>query len=391
MSPLKIGLVIASEDLQQEVQACLKDLPVRVLLQQPGLGDTAAFMSQVDSLRLDVLLIDLTRLAEPFESVVRRVKSGSNPPQIIALNTTADPEVILGAIRAGANEFLYPPISATLGNALERLAAERAKMQAAAPAKHRGRTIGFLSAKGGCGATTVACHVAVELQKTTTEEVLLADLDMESGLIGFLMKTKSSYTILDAIHNVHRLDQSYWKALVSNGTPGLEVISAPTTATVREPLDGEQFRNVLQFARSVYDWIVSDFGRGLNGLTASLIEEIDELYLISTLDLPALHQTKQVVQAALDMGYSRNRLRLILNRAPRRSDFDLAQVQRVLGLPIFEMLPNAYPELFEAYSEGNLLPAGTELGKSLNGLAGKIAGVQPGKEKGKQKLSLSIF
>jgi pilus assembly protein CpaE len=391
MSPLKIGLVIASEDLQQEVQACLKDLPVRVLLQQPGLGDTAAFMAQVDSLRLDVILIDLTRLAEPFESVVRRIKSASTPPQIIALNTTADPEVILGAIRAGANEFLYPPISATLGNALERLAAERAKMQAAAPARHRGRTVGFVSAKGGCGATTVACHVAVELQRTTAEEVLLADLDMESGLIGFLMKTKSSYTILDAIHNVHRLDQSYWKALVSNGTPGLEVISAPTTATVREPLDGEQFRSVLQFARSVYDWIVSDFGRGLNGLTASLIEEIDELYLISTLDLPALHQTKQVVQAALDMGYSRNRLRLILNRAPRRSDFDLAQVQRVLGLPIFEMLPNAYPELFEAYSEGNLLPAGTELGKSLSGLAGKIAGVQPGKEKGKQKLSLSIF
>ncbi|HXN45039.1 MAG TPA: AAA family ATPase [Bryobacteraceae bacterium] len=392
MDPLRIGLVIATQGLFQEVQACLKSLPVRVLLQQPAIGDTSAFLDQVEQLRLDVLLIDLTRLSEPFENVVRRIKTCSTPPQIIALNDTADPEVILGAIRAGASEFLYPPIEAGLSRALERLSTERSKAQAA-PGRHRGKTLGFISAKGGCGATTVASHTAVEIQRATTQEVLLADFDMESGLVGFLMKSKSSYTVLDAVRNVHRLDQSYWKALVSNGIPGLEVISAPATATLREPLAGESLRHVLQFTRGVYDWIVVDMGRGLNTLTASVLEEIDEMYLIATLDLPALHQTKQVVQAALDTGYSRNRLRLIVNRAPKRIDFDLAQVQKVLGLPIFEMLPNSYPELFEAYSEGNLLSAGTELGKALGGLAVKITGVQPPnpKEKGKQKLGLSIF
>jgi len=55
------------------------------------------------------------------------------------------------------------------------------------------------------------------------------------------------------------------------------------------------------------------------------------------------------------------------------------------------MLPNAYPELFEAYSEGNLLSAGTELGKALAGLAGKISGVQAPKEKGKLRSGISIF
>jgi pilus assembly protein CpaE len=214
---------------------------------------------------------------------------------------------------------------------------------------------------------------------------------MESGLIGFLMKSKSTYPILDAVRNVHRLDQSYWKALVSNGIPGLEVISAPATATLREALTGESFRHVLQFTRAAYDWIAVDLGRGLSALTAEVLGEIDDLYLISTLDLPALHQTKQVVQAALDTGYARNKLRLILNRAPKRMDFDLAQVQKVLGLPIYEMLPNAYPELFEAYSEGNLLSAGTELGKALIGLAAKIANVPVPKEKGKQRQGLSIF
>ena len=392
MSQLKVGLVIASGELAAEVQKCIRELPVRVVFQQSTPGDTTDLLDKIDQSRPDVLLLDLTNLAEPFENAIRRIRSSAAPPLIIALNDTADPEVILGAIRAGASEFLYPPLAAGLHKAVERLAGERAKMQAA-PVQHRGKTLGFVSSKGGCGATTIACHVAVEIQKATGQDVLLADLDMDAGLIGFLMKSKSNYTVLDAIRNVHRLDVSYWKALVSNGQPGLEVIAAPQTATVREPLDGEQFRHVLRFMRLNYDFIITDLGRSLSALTAAMLEEIDETYLVATLDLPALQQTKQVVQAILDQGYARNRLKLILNRAPKRTDFDLAQVQKILGLPIFEMLPNAYPELFEATSEGNLLPAGTELGKSLAGLAGKIAGVQPGgtKDKSKSKLNLSFF
>jgi pilus assembly protein CpaE len=390
MNPLKLGLVIASQELLNEAQTSLKTLPVRVLLNQRAIGDMAALLDQIEQLQLDVLLIDITRLPEPYENVIRKIKGCAAPPLIIALNDTADPETILGAIRAGAFEFLYPPLDAGLHKALDRLVAERTKMNSA-PARHRGKTLGFVSAKGGCGATTIACHVAVEIQKATSQDVMLADLDMDAGLIGFLMKSKSTYTILDAIKNVHRLDASYWKALVSNGHPGLEVISAPQTATVREPLDGAQFRHVLQFMRSGYDWIVTDLGRSLSTLTASLLEEIDETYLVATLDLPALQQTKQVIQAILDLGYSRNRVKLVLNRAPKRTDFDLAQVQRILGLPIFDMLPNAYPELLEATSEGNLLGAGSELGRSLGSLAGKIVGVQPGKEKSKSRLNLSIF
>lgn len=392
MHPLKIGLVVANQELWNEVQACLRNLPVRVVLQQPALGDSAAFMDQLEQLRLDALLIDLTQLQEPFEQVVRRIKSSASPPMVIALNDTVDPETILGAVRAGANEFLYPPLEAGLNKALERLSAERAREHAASP--QRGKTLGFLSAKGGCGATTIACHVAVEMQRITAKDVLLADFDMESGMVGFLMKTKTQYSILDAVKNVHRLDLSYWKALVSNGQAHLEVIPAPPPAAVREPLAPEHFREVLRFLRSAYDWIVTDLGRSLNALSAGMVEDLDETYLVATLDLPSLHQTKEIVQVLLDLGYSRNHLHLILNRMPKRPDFGPAEVQRVLGLPIYETLPNDYPELFEAYAEGTLLPVSSELGKSFAALATKITGAQaPAREKPKAKSrsGLSIF
>jgi pilus assembly protein CpaE len=386
---LKVGLVISNHGLWEEVQDCLRDLPVRVLMQQAELGDPAVLLDQLEHLRLDVLLIDLTQLAEPFEQVVRRIKSASEAPMIIALNETADPEVILGAIRAGANEFLYPPLQEGLHRALERLSGERAKSYAAT--HQRGRTLGFLSAKGGCGATTIACHVAVELQRITAQDVLLADLDLESGMVGFVMKAKTAYSIMDAVRNVHRLDLSYWKALVSNGQAHLEVILAPPVASLQEPPDPEHFRQVLAFLRSAYDWIVTDLGRSLNPLSLGMLEGIDDLYLVATQDVPSLHQCKQVVQVLLDAGYDRQRLHLLMNRAPKRSDLGPGELQRLLGVPIYESLPNDYPVLYEAYAEGNLLPASSELGKSMNALAGKIAGVQPKEKAQKSKLNFSIF
>ncbi len=388
MYPLKVGLVIKSQTLSSEVHACLRELPVRILLEQPALGDTAGFLDQLEQLRLDVLLIDLTRLSEPFEQVARRIKTLSAAPMIIALSDTADPEIILGAIRAGANEFLYPPLETGLHKALERISAERVKQQAAG--RQRGRTLAFLAGKGGCGATTIACHVAIEIQKVTSREVLLADMDLDAGMVGFLMKTKAPYSIMDAVRNVHRLDLSYWKALVSNGHAHLEVITAPPAASVREAVDPQHFRHVLQFLRSSYDWIVVDLGQSLNALSLAVLEDIDDLYLVSTLDLPALHLSKQVVQVLLDAGFSRNRLHLVMNRMPKRSDFGPGELQRALGVPVFDMLPNDYPVLYEAYAEGNLLNATSDLGKSMAALAMKIAGVTP-KEKPKQKLSLSIF
>jgi Flp pilus assembly CpaE family ATPase len=117
---------------------------------------------------------------------------------------------------------------------------------------------------------------------------------------------------------------------------------------------------------------------------------MDDIYLVSMFDLPALHQGKQVIQALIDSGFGRNQLKLILNRAPKRPDFSSAEVQKALGLPVFDMLPNDYPGLYQAYSEGTLLPPTSDLAKALSALASKIAGVQP-KEKVKTKSALSIF
>ena len=104
-------------------------------------------------------------------------------------------------------------------------------------AKGNGKSFGFFSAKGGCGATTLACHVAAELGRAQ-QKVLLADFDLDAGMVAFITKTKAVYSILDAVNNLHRLDISYWKALVSNGIPGVEIVSSPMALASKTAAQG---------------------------------------------------------------------------------------------------------------------------------------------------------
>ncbi|MFB3778293.1 MAG: CpaE family protein [Bryobacteraceae bacterium] len=381
---ITLGLIIATKEWRQELQACLDNASVRIVVDEPDFGEMPAFLERLERIRPDAVLIDFTRLKEPYDDLISQLKATSASPLIVALHKAADPETILSIIHAGADEYLYPPFSTNLGRALERISTRTQQKQNVNSTA--GKILGFFSAKGGCGATTIACHTAVELSRQTSQEVLLADFDLDAGLVGFLMKSKSRYSILDAMGNTHRLDASYWRALISNGMPRLQVIRAPGAIPQRDDPKKEDVHTVLRFVRFQYDWTLVDLGRGLNPLVSNALDEVDEAFLVTTLDVPALHQVQQIVRNLLDIGYAQERLRLVLNRVPKSPDVMPNELEGLLGIPVYSMLPDDYGSIYEAYAEGHLVPSNTGLGRQFARMAASIAGLQ--EQSGKKKFSL---
>jgi pilus assembly protein CpaE len=379
MYPLTIGLVIENRDLWEQAQACLAGLPFRIIVEHQDVGDVSNFLDRLERMRPDVVLVDISTWQEPLEGLVASIRGAIGDPMIIALNTTADSDAILSSLRAGINEYLFPPLQEPLRRALEKRSGERSRRRDGST-KGGGKSYAFMSAKGGCGATTLVSHVAAELGRQNLK-VLLMDLDMDAGMIGFITKTKAVYSILDAVNNLHRLDIHYWKALVSNGIPGVEIVASPLALASKQQPKDEQVRHVLAFARPHYDWTLVDLGRSLSRIAMAALEEIDEACLVTTLEVPALHQAKQIIQTLLDSGYGKNRIRLILNRSPKRLDITPGELEKMLGLPIFCMVPNDYPELYETYAEGRMLNRNSELGKQIARLAAKLANLEEKTEK----------
>ena len=377
MYPLTIGLIIEKKELLDQVQASLHELPVRIQFEQSGIADWNEFSEKLGRVRPDVLVLEVSSLIDQLQETVNKIKQSGVTPMLIALNESADPESILATLRSGFHEYLFPPLNASLRRALERRSEERDQFREGA---RKGRVVGFLSAKGGCGATTLACHTAIEIQKLNKFDILLADMDFDSGMIHFLMKTKSTYSVQDAFNNLHRLDSSFWKAIISNGIPRLEIISAPSPVCLRQQPKPEQLQQVLRFVRQNYDWSIVDLGRNLSFLGMSVLDEIDEACLVTTLDVPALHQAKQIVQTLMNTGYARNRLRLILNRVPQRLEVTPEEIEKMFGIPVFAVLTDEYQDLYDAYAAGHLLSEG-KLARQFHSLGMKIAGVQEEKRK----------
>jgi pilus assembly protein CpaE len=150
-----------------------------------------------------------------------------------------------------------------------------------------------------------------------------------------------------------------------------------------------QVRQVLRFVRSQYGFVVADLGRGCSPFMFGALEELDELFLVITFEVPVLRHAKQLLECLARTGYPKDRVRLLLNRADKRSDITPGELETMLSHPVYAVIPNRYLELNEVYSEGSLLGAGSPLNRHFGKLAARIAGI-PEKEPEKKR-GFSLF
>jgi pilus assembly protein CpaE len=249
----------------------------------------------------------------------------------------------------------------------------------------------LISAKGGCGATSIACHSAVTIGHRAAKRgkrALLMDLDLSTGLSRFLMKSENEYSVLDAVRNLHKLDPSYWNALVYSKFPGLDVLSAPENLTSDEYLDRGQVEHLISFTRRYYDWVVVDLGRGLGQLGAAVLPEISQIYIVATHEIASLHVTQKIFRSLDHSGYPRHQVRLVINRAPDSLRATAREIEGAIGTPVFAALPNDYKALYECYSSGRLLSKRTKLARGIQLLA---AGMMGEKVEPKRNLAVRIL
>ncbi len=369
---ITVSLAISSDTLRSEALNCIQNEGIQLDFEQKQTVDLDPLLTSLERARPDLVLIDISSLPEPAGHVIERLKGITPGTMIVALDTSASTERVLECFRAGATEYLFPPLAEGLQTAIQKREAQRTRVENNKP---RGRLLVFLSAKGGCGATTLACHVAVNLA-SATQRVLLADLDMQAGMVSFLMKTQSPYSMADALNNTHRLDASYWSALVSQATPGMDVIAAPISLSGRSEMKLDEMRKVLDFAHRHYPWTIIDAGRGMTPNTLTALEAATDACIITTPEFPALQQTREILQRLLTSGYQHERVRLILNRVPNRPAVRPEEVQTMLGIRVYASFADSYSELHDAYCQGELLPPDAPLALQFRRLARKLDGAE---------------
>lgn len=287
---------------------------------------------------------------------------------VVVLVEEADPSLILQCLRCGAQEFLTRPFTQEqLRQVLEKLSRLSPSLSV-----ERGRITAIIPAKGACGATTLACNLAVHFKRISEGRVLLADLDPLTGTISFLLKLRSTYSFLDALQHADSLDADLWKGLVAP-SQGVDVLLPP-----ENPVDSIQGLHsaapILDFARRIYDHVVVDVGSIYGDWTVSVARAADEVLVVSTNELPALQASSRGLQYLESSGVQRHKTKLIINRFNKDAGLSKEMIEMALHTDVHHLVPSDYENVQRALLDGKVIPSTTAFGKSLLALSQNLLG-----------------
>ena len=326
----------------------------------------------------DVVLLDVASDLEAASALVRHLSSAQPPVYVIALHHTKDSSAVIGILRAGAHEFLHAPFEAAAQlEAASRIRRMR-EPEAAAPLEF-GKLVALSSAQPGSGASTLSTQTAFCLRKLTGKRVLLLDLDLWGGSIAFNLKINSPYSVLDALEHSDRLDPSVFSTLTTN-VSGVDVLAAPESAG-HEEIEVSRLHDVFEYARMLYDWVIIDLPSIFHRLSLFVLSESDQCLLVTTSELPSLHLARRAVGLLGQLGFGRERFQMVINRVNKKDGISAGDMEKILACPVFATFPNDYYALHRVVTRAEALPVESDLGRSLDLVASRIAGLVQKKDK----------
>lgn len=308
-----------------------------------------------------VFFLSLERAEEGLR-VARSIEEKLPNASLVGVGFDREPNLLLTAMRAGIREFLAPPFEQRdLQEALLRIAS---LVERTSPAGTN-RVYSFLPSKPGVGASTVALHTCLSIARIPDTSVLLADFDLNNGMIGFMLRLNSQYSVIDAVEHAHALDDELWTRLVTR-VGNLDVL--PTgKLNPGHRIDPAFLQPLVSFARRNYAVVCLDLSGMMEKYSVELMCESARILLISTPEVPALHLAAQKLRylQSLDLG---GRVQVILNRTEKSSVLSETEMHRMLGAPVQLTIPNDYARVHKAMMAGQMVEGSSKLGKRFEEL-----------------------
>ncbi len=306
---------------------------------------------------------------------ILRVKPGI---PIIAVMSGNDPDLILRCLRQGTTEFLIQPFTdEQVQGSLEKLARQQPASMAGA---NRGKVLCIMPAKGGSGATTIACNLAYQWKRLEPQKrILLADLDPLAGTMSFVLKMKSNYSFVDVVQRGSEIDADLWKSVTMNRS-GVDILLSPEAmiAGISEMNDAT---SVIEYARAVHDVVIIDAGSVYGDWNLSQAHICDELLLIATNELTSLQAVQRSLSYLEANNVGRWKIRIVVNRYDKHVGLSRDSIGTALHTEIYHVMPSDYDAVQRALIDGKPIPPGTNLGKSISGLADRLTGKEQSSKK----------
>lgn len=318
---------------------------------QSALGETGEIVvADGDSLERILQIIDVTgaliiffdvnreRLSE-HASMIEGLLSVKPMIAVVALSKTDDSELVLAMMRAGARDFLVPGEDRSQVVALvNRLGQHVPQMQVS---DHRGKMIALANARPGNDTVMLALHLALAAQEQSPEErTLLLDLGVPQGDALLYLDMKSSYSFVDAVRSLRRLDETLIESAFAAHPSGLRILDMGKDAAEMHDITSADIFVLMGALRAFFPRIVVNLG----GLPVSeffdvLVRQADQTVVLVEQSVPSVQHNMAMIQHIASQKASTENMGLVVDRHYSSLVPGADVIAKGFGLPLLTTLP----------------------------------------------------
>jgi pilus assembly protein CpaE len=364
-----------------------------------GFDDALLFLDQSDAATLEFVAIAVNGQDEPdlarIVEIIRKAKARNI--RVILIADQVGPIALHQLLRTGAEDFVpYPLPDGALHEAIERIrktegaaaasAAPAAPATAPAPAdpeddaaqahpafKAKGDRDAVVlpvhALAGGAGASTFATNLAWELaniDKTNAPRVCLIDLDFQYGSAATYLDLPRKEAVLDLLSDALNADSDTLLQSMLTYNEKLHVLTAPADMLPLDIIGPEEIGRIIDMARANFDFVVIDMPKTIVSWTEAVLSRAHVYFALMELDLRSAQNVLRLVRALKAEGLPHEKLRYVLNRAPKFTDLAAkSRVKRMaesLDIAIELQLPDGGAQVTQANDHG--LPLSENAGKN---------------------------
>jgi pilus assembly protein CpaE len=266
---------------------------------------------------------------------------------LIAEEVTAD--LLRKGMRIGVSDVLEMPLDEDKIEAAIEQFAHDVLHRKSSVAAHRppeeeagkeGRIITVTSAKGGSGKTVLATNLALVLNRFPDKKVCLVDADLQFGDVCLVLQLEPRFTMVNAAHELHKLDAELLDSLLTEHPSGLKVLAAPLEPAFADDITTAGLMQMLDVLKENYDYVIVDTAAMLDELILSLIEKSDDILMLVDMDLPSVKNAKLALETMRLLKFSTSDVKLVMNRSNSKAKLDNKEIEGALKMEIAAAIPS---------------------------------------------------
>ncbi|QWW67998.1 CpaE family protein [Rhizobium sp. WYJ-E13] len=326
-----------SEGLQRVMERCANDRRMSKVSLRITSGGTAAAANMFSGAPTPNLIILETR-ANPASLLAELAPLAAvcDPStKVIIIGYYNDISLYRDLIRNGISEYMVQPI------AMPDIMGAMAAIFVDPEAEPLGRSIAFIGAKGGVGASTVAHNCAFGISNLFSTETILADLDLPYGTANIDFDQDPAQGIAEAVFAPERLDEVFLDRLLTKCSEHLSLLAAPSLLDRAYDFEGQAFQPVMDVLQRSAPVTVLDVPHAWSDWTRSVLSSADEVVICAVPDLANLRNTKNMLDALRKMRPNDKAPHLILNQVsmPKRPEISISDFCEPLEVEPIAIIP----------------------------------------------------